>query len=96
MRARYWDNAITIWRQARWTGVGADGYATARQRIQPDRLRVRHAHGYLPQTLADLGLIGMGIDARAAARVVRRRRPGDRRASAPALGCVAARGRAQS
>jgi hypothetical protein len=61
VRARYWDNGFTIWRTARWTGVGADGYATARQRIQPDRLRVRHAHGYVPQTLADLGLIGLGL-----------------------------------
>jgi hypothetical protein len=63
VRARYWDNAFTIWRKARWTGVGADGYATARRAIQPDRLRVSHAHGYVPQTLADLGLAGMGVSA---------------------------------
>ena len=61
VRARYWDNGFSIWRKAPWLGVGADGYATARKPIQPDRLRVRHAHGYVPQTLADLGLIGMGI-----------------------------------
>lgn len=61
VRARYWDNGFSIWRKAPWLGVGADGYATARRPIQPDRLRVRHAHGYVPQTLADLGLIGMGI-----------------------------------
>jgi hypothetical protein len=61
VRARYWDNGFTIWRKAPWLGVGADGYATARRPIQPDRLRVRHAHGYVPQTLADLGAIGMGI-----------------------------------
>jgi len=62
VRARYWDNGFTIWRKAPWLGVGADGYATARRPIQPDRLRVRHAHGYVPQTLADLGLIGMAIN----------------------------------
>jgi hypothetical protein len=62
VRARYWDNGFAIWRKAPWIGVGADGYATARRPIQPDRLRVRHAHGYVPQTLADLGLIGMGIN----------------------------------
>ena len=62
VRARYWDNGFAIWRKAPWLGVGADGYATARKPIQPDRLRVRHAHGYVPQTLADLGLIGMGIN----------------------------------
>lgn len=61
VRARYWDNGFSIWRKAPWLGVGADGYATARKPIQPDRLRVRHAHGYVPQTLADLGLIGMAI-----------------------------------
>ena len=63
VRARYWDNGFSIWRKAPWLGVGADGYATARKPIQPDRLRVRHAHGYVPQTLADLGLVGMGISA---------------------------------
>ena len=63
VRARYWDNGFTIWRKApAWLGVGADGYATARKPIQPDRLRVRHAHGYVPQTLADLGLVGMGLN----------------------------------
>ncbi len=62
VRARYWDNGFTIWRKAPWIGVGADGFATARRPIQPDRLRVRHAHGYVPQTLADLGVVGMGID----------------------------------
>ncbi len=62
VRARYWDNGFTIWDKAPWLGVGADGYATARRPIQPDRLRVRHAHGYVPQTLADLGVIGMGIN----------------------------------
>jgi hypothetical protein len=61
VRARYWDDGFSIWRKAPWLGVGADGYATARKPIQPDRLRVRHAHGYVPQTLADLGLVGMGI-----------------------------------
>lgn len=62
VRARYWDNGFTIWRKAPWIGVGADGYATARRPIQPDRLRVRHAHGYVPQTLADLGLVGLGLN----------------------------------
>ena len=62
VRARYWDDGFTIWHKARWRGVGADAYATARRPIQLDRLRVRHAHGYVPQTLADLGLIGLGLN----------------------------------
>ncbi|HMJ02941.1 MAG TPA: tetratricopeptide repeat protein, partial [Conexibacter sp.] len=63
VRARYWDDGFTIWRKARWIGIGADAFATARRPIQRDRLRVRHAHGYVPQTLADLGLVGMGLSA---------------------------------
>lgn len=61
VRARYWDDAFQIWRKARWAGVGADAFATARRPLQQDRLQVRHAHGYVPQTLADLGLAGMGL-----------------------------------
>ncbi len=61
VRARYWDDAFTIWRAAPWTGVGADAFATAREPIQRDNLRVRHAHGYVPQTLADLGWSGLGV-----------------------------------
>lgn len=61
VRARYWDDAFRIWGRARWVGVGADAYGTARRPLQHDRLRVRHAHGYVPQTLADLGVVGMGI-----------------------------------
>lgn len=61
VRARYWDQGFQIWRKARWIGVGADAYGTARRPLQTDRLRVRHAHGYVPQTLADLGVVGMGI-----------------------------------
>jgi cytochrome c-type biogenesis protein CcmH/NrfG len=33
----------------------------ARTRYRTDRLVVRHAHGYAIQTLADLGLIGLGL-----------------------------------
>lgn len=62
VRARYWSDALKIWRKARWVGVGADGYATARRAIQPDRLQVRHAHGYVPQTLADLGWTGLAVN----------------------------------
>lgn len=63
VRALYWDDGFEIWSEARWLGVGAEGYATARRPLQRDSLRVRHAHGYVPQTLADLGVIGMAISA---------------------------------
>ena len=42
-------------------GVGAGGYATARLRYRNDTLDVRHAHGYVVQTLADLGLVGTAL-----------------------------------
>lgn len=63
VRARYWDDAFKVWRWARWSGVGADTFGTARRPLQTDKYRVGHAHGYVPQTLADLGLIGLGVNA---------------------------------
>ncbi len=63
VRARYWNDAITVGKRAPWTGVGANGYATARDALQPTQLRVTHAHGYVAQTFADLGLIGLGLNA---------------------------------
>jgi hypothetical protein len=63
LRARYWDDALKIWRYARWSGVGADAYDTARAPIQADRLRAGHAHGYVFQTIADLGIVGIGVNA---------------------------------
>ncbi|MDW5593627.1 tetratricopeptide repeat protein [Conexibacter stalactiti] len=65
VRARYWDDAFTLWKwndRTRWAGVGADGYRSARRALQRDRLRAGHAHGYVPQTLADLGLSGLLVN----------------------------------
>jgi O-antigen ligase/polysaccharide polymerase Wzy-like membrane protein len=61
VRARYWDEALKIWRANEAVGVGAGGYRTARPRYRQDTLNVRHAHGYVVQTLADLGLVGLAI-----------------------------------
>src|SRR6201999_3585591 len=62
VRARYWDEALKIWRTEKLTGVGAGGYRTARPRVRRDQINVRHAHGYVVQTLADLGLIGLALN----------------------------------
>jgi hypothetical protein len=59
VRARYWDESIKIARAHPFKGVGAGGYTTARLRYRTDRLVVRHSHGYVVQTAADLGLIGL-------------------------------------
>jgi hypothetical protein len=61
VRARYWDEALRIWRDNELVGVGAGNYRTARLRIRSDQLNVRHAHGYVVQTMADLGLVGLAI-----------------------------------
>jgi len=61
VRARYWDQALKILKAEKLTGVGAGGYATARPRFRNDDLAVRHAHGYVVQTAADLGLLGLAV-----------------------------------
>ena len=59
VRARYWKEALQMFGDHPGVGVGAGGYGTARPRYRHDSLDVRHAHGYVVQTLADLGVIGM-------------------------------------
>jgi hypothetical protein len=61
VRARYWDEAFAVHGVSPWVGTGAGAYATVRTRFRSGTLFVRHAHGYLPQTLADLGWAGLGI-----------------------------------
>jgi hypothetical protein len=61
VRARYWKEAWQIYRSSKLVGAGAGAYVVARTRYRTDRLVVRHAHGYAIQTLADLGLIGLGL-----------------------------------
>jgi hypothetical protein len=61
VRARYWNEALKIAKAHKALGVGAGGYATVRPRYRTDTLDVRHAHGYVVQTLADLGAVGMGV-----------------------------------
>lgn len=59
VRARYWDESYKIFRAHPWKGVGAGGYKTARDRYRTDQLTVVHAHGYVVQTGADLGILGL-------------------------------------
>jgi Flp pilus assembly protein TadD len=61
VRARYWDEALKIHAKSPWVGAGAGGYATARTRFRKDALSVRQAHGYVVQTLADLGWVGLAV-----------------------------------
>ncbi len=65
VRARYWREALAVHDMSPEGGVGAGGYVTARTRVrtlapgQTRPLEVRHAHGYVVQTLADLGWAGI-------------------------------------
>jgi tetratricopeptide (TPR) repeat protein len=61
VRARYWDEARQIFRDNPGVGVGAGGYAIVRKRYRTADPAVRHAHGYIVQTLADLGLAGLAV-----------------------------------
>jgi len=62
VRARYWDEALRIFDDEPLRGVGADGYATVRKRYRTADPAVRHAHGYIVQTLADFGLVGLAVN----------------------------------
>ncbi len=59
VRARYWNEALEIFRDHPLLGVGAEGYETARLRYRTAILDVGQAHGFVVQTLADLGLAGL-------------------------------------
>jgi cytochrome c-type biogenesis protein CcmH/NrfG len=61
VRARYWNEALEIFKAHPALGAGAGGYETARLRYRTQPLDVRQAHGYVVQTLADLGLVGLAI-----------------------------------
>ena len=67
VRARYWSEALDIHATEPWLGAGAGAYATVRTRFRDDTLAVRHAHGYVVQTLADLGWAGLAVSLIAAA-----------------------------
>jgi O-antigen ligase len=61
VRARYWDEALKIYKGSKAVGAGAGAFVVARSRHRADTLAVRHAHGYVVQTLADLGLAGLAL-----------------------------------
>jgi hypothetical protein len=58
-RARYWKEALEVFKAHPLLGSGAEGYATARLRYRTAPVNVQQAHGFVVQTLADLGLVGL-------------------------------------
>ncbi len=61
VRARYWKEALQVFDAHPVLGSGAEGYAAAHLRFRAETLSVRHAHGFVVQTLADLGLVGLAL-----------------------------------
>jgi hypothetical protein len=59
VRARYWKEALQIFDAHKPLGAGALGYHTARKRYRTVTIDVQHAHGFVVQTLADLGIVGL-------------------------------------
>jgi hypothetical protein len=60
-RPTYWHQAIHVGDHALFKGVGLLGFGVARLRYTTDPSVVSEAHGYLFETFADLGLLGVVI-----------------------------------
>jgi hypothetical protein len=61
VRARYWKQALEVFEANPALGAGAAGYETASLRYRTVLLEVKHAHGFVVQTLADLGAVGLAL-----------------------------------
>jgi hypothetical protein len=61
LRARYWSDSYKIFGNHKLHGTGGDTYSVARLPYRHDTIQVLHAHGFVPQVMADLGLIGLLI-----------------------------------
>jgi hypothetical protein len=60
-RGKYWREAGRVFADRRAVGVGAGDFAIGRLRYRTDASVTRHAHGFVPQTLADLGIVGVAL-----------------------------------
>jgi hypothetical protein len=60
-RPVYWHQAIDVGEHALFKGVGLLGFADARLRYTTSGSVVSEAHGYLFETFADLGLLGVVV-----------------------------------
>jgi O-Antigen ligase len=60
-RSIYWHEGLQVGEHAPIAGVGAGGFDTARTRYTTNSTVFAHAHSYLIETFADLGLIGLAI-----------------------------------
>jgi O-Antigen ligase len=58
-RGKYWREAGRVFEDRPALGVGAGAFAVGRLRHRTDAAVTAHAHGFVPQTLADLGIVGV-------------------------------------
>lgn len=58
-RGRYWRQARDVFDENPEAGTGAGTFQVTRLRHRRDQLVSRHAHGYVVQTMADLGVAGL-------------------------------------
>ncbi|MEX0992875.1 MAG: hypothetical protein WDZ37_02660 [Solirubrobacterales bacterium] len=61
VRSIYFPRALEVWKEHRLKGAGAGAFDKAQLRFRDSSAQGRHAHGYVHQTLADLGLLGLGV-----------------------------------
>jgi len=62
-RARYWREATDVFDERPGRGTGAGTFYISRLRYRKDELVAQHAHGYVPQTMSDLGVAGLVLSA---------------------------------
>jgi len=60
-RGKYWREAFRVFDARPVEGVGAGAFAVGRLRHRTDAANTLHAHGWVPQTMADLGIIGIVV-----------------------------------
>lgn len=60
-RSAYWREAGQIFEERPLLGRGANSFGLARLRYRETGIAAEHAHGFLAQALADLGLVGAAL-----------------------------------
>ena len=58
-RGGYWRQAGNVFEERPLVGTGAGTFGIARLPYRKDQSISRHAHGFIPQTIADMGLLGL-------------------------------------
>ena len=60
-RGKYWREAGRVFEDRPAIGLGAGNFQASRLRHRSDASATRHAHGFVPQTLADFGILGVAL-----------------------------------